>query len=114
VWVGSIGIRITLRTIFLRNGIFFRNLKLRYGFELAINTGCSYGEQFYLTHTSGVVYLLASAAGELFKGHSHRLVTVTAAVSSSYYLAAQTVHTARYADFSALSIFSPIKFESFI
>jgi hypothetical protein len=34
--------------------------------------------------------LIASAAGEPFKGHLHRLSRVTAAVSYCYYLVAQT------------------------
>jgi hypothetical protein len=36
------------------------------------------------------VFLLVSAAGELFRGHSHKLIRVTAAVFHSYYLVAQT------------------------
>ncbi len=47
--------------------------------------------KFDLTHTSGVVYLLASAARELLKEHAHRPSRVTAAVSTCYYLVAQTV-----------------------
>ncbi len=51
-------------------------------------TYCSYGLQFDITHTSGVVYLLSSIAGELFKEHSGRLSRVT--ISTCYYLVAQT------------------------
>ncbi len=45
-----------VKDIFLRNGIFEIG---RCGFELALNTGSSYGSQFDLTHTSCVAYLLA-------------------------------------------------------
>ncbi len=38
-----------------------------------LNTGCSYGYQFDLTHTSSVAYLLSSIARELFTENQHGL-----------------------------------------
>jgi hypothetical protein len=75
---------------------------------LETNTGCSYGQLLDLTHTSCVVYLLASAAGEVFKGHSHRLSRVTAAVSYCYYLAPQSKQTLTGLGYSAQAAFTSL------
>jgi hypothetical protein len=80
------------RTSFLETASSARRVVMDLNWRL--NTGCSNGWQYYLTHTPGVVYLLASIARKLFTEHLDRLSRVTLAVSSRYYLVAQKDGTA--------------------